>query len=273
MIEKENKLNISKQCKLLGISRSTYYYKPQDENAFNMMLVDEIFERYMKQPYLGSRGMTYRLKRAGFQVNRKRVKRLMQKMGLKAVFTKKNTSKKHREHKIYPYLLKGLNINRPNQVWCADITYIPMRRGFIYLVAIMDWYSRKILSWRVSNTLDVHFCKEALIEAITKYGRPEIFNTDQGSQFTSQEFTSILIEHEVKISMDGQGRAIDNIMIERFWRTLKYEEVYLKAYDTVKDAVFSIGKYIWDYNNNRPHSTFQGKTPEEVYTQQVFVVI
>jgi len=273
MIEKEHKLSILKQCNLLGISRSTYYYKPEDEDAFNMMLVGEIFERYLKQPYLGSRGMTYRLQRAGFRINRKRIKRLMQKMGLKAVFTKKNTSKKHREHKIYPYLLKDLNINRPNQVWCTDITYIPMKRGFIYLVAIMDWYSRKILSWRVSNTLDVHFCKEALLEAISQYGRPEIFNSDQGSQFTSQEFTSILIEQEIQISMDGQGRAIDNIMIERFWKTLKYEEVYLKAYDTVKDAVFCIGKYIWDYNFNRPHSTFKGKTPGEIYLKEKFVVI
>jgi len=238
-----------------------------------MILIEEIFNRWLKQPYLGTRGMTSRLQRAGFRVNRKRISRLMKKLGLKAIFSPKFKNQKNKPHKIYPYLLEGLKINRSNQVWCCDITYIPMKRGFIYLVAVMDWATRKILSWRISNTLDVEFCKEALLEAISKYGIPEIFNTDQGVQFTSKEFTDILNAHGVAISMDGKGRALDNIMIERFWRSLKYEEVYLNSYDTLKEAVFSIGKYIWDYNNDRPHSSFKNKTPNEVYEEKNFVLI
>ena len=238
-----------------------------------MILIEQIFNRWVKQPYLGTRGMTDRLKRAGFKVNRKRISRLMRKLGLKAIFTPKFKNQKNQPHKIYPYLLDGMEINRANQVWCSDITYIPMRKGFIYLVAVMDWASRKILSWRISNTLDVEFCKDALLEAISRYGVPEIFNTDQGVQFTSKEFTDILKAHDIQISMDGKGRAYDNIMIERFWRTLKYEEVYLNSYDTVKEAIFSIGKYIWDYNNDRPHSTFKSKTPNEVYEENNFVLI
>jgi putative transposase len=237
-----------------------------------MILIDEIFKRYLKQPYLGSRGMTSRLIKAGFRVNRKRIKRLMQKLGLKAVFSSKPKNNKNQPHKIYPYLLEGLKITKPNHVWCADITYIPMDKGFIYLAAVMDWSSRKILSWRISNTLDAEFCKEALLEAISRFGVPEIFNSDQGVQFTSNEFTDILKAHGIQISMDGKGRALDNIMIERFWRTLKYEEVYLNSYDTVKDAIFSIGKYIWDYNNCRPHSSFKNRTPNEVYEND-FVLI
>jgi putative transposase len=197
----------------------------------------------------------------------------MKKFGLKAVFTPKFKNQKNQPHKIYPYLLEGLLINRANQVWSSDITYIPMKRGFIYLVAVMDWSSRKILSWRISNTLDAEFCKEALLEAISKYGIPEIFNTDQGVQFTSKKFTDILKAHGIAISMDGKGRALDNIIIERFWRSLKYEEVYLNSYDSVKEAVFSIGEYIWDYNNDRPHSSFQNKTPNEVYEEKNFVLI
>lgn len=272
VIKKRKRLSIAQQCKLLGVSRSAYYYKPKDENEFNMILIEEIFNRYLKQPFLGSRGMTSRLQRAGFKVNRKRIKRLMAKLGLKAVFSCKPKYQKHKPHKKYPYLLKDLDILKPNQVWCTDITYIPMKRGFIYLVAVMDWYSRRILSWRISNTLDVDFCKEALIEAISKHGVPDIFNTDQGVQFTSKEFTDVLKAHDIAISMDGKGRALDNIMIERFWRSLKYEEVYLNSYDTLKDAVFSIGNYIWDYNNERPHSSFKNQTPKEVY-QNDFVLI
>ena len=238
-----------------------------------MILIEEIFQLYLKQPFLGSRGMTSRLQRASFKVNRKRISRLMKKLGLKAVFTPKFKNQKNKPHKIYPYLLKDRVIDRANQVCSTDITYIPMKRGFIYLVAVMDWSSRKILSWRISNTLDVEFCKEALLEAISKYGIPEIFNTDQGVQFTSKEFTDILNAYSVEISMDGKGRALDNIMIERFWRSLKYEEVYLNSYDTVKEAVFNIGNYIWDYNNDRPHSSFKNKTPNEVYDDKKFVLV
>lgn len=188
-------------------------------------------------------------------------------MGISSVYRKKkNTTIPNKQHFKYPYRLKGLKIERPNQVWCTDITYIPMRKGFIYLVGIMDWYSRKILSWRISNTLDTGFCIEALEEALSRYPKPEIFNSDQGSQFTSKEFTDLLLSKDILISMDGKGRAIDNIFIERFWKSLKYEEIYLKAYETVSDAVLNIGEYIWDYNNDRPHTALEDKTPEEIYS-------
>lgn len=222
----------------------------------------------MKRPSLGYRAMTKRLKRLGYAVGKKRIRRLMQLMGISSIYRrKKKTTIPNKQHFKYPYLLRGLKINRPNQVWCTDITYIPMKKGFIYLVGIMDWYSRKILSWRISNTLDTSFCVEALEEALSKHEKPEIFNSDQGCQFTSKEFTEILLKNDIRISMDGRGRAIDNVFIERFWKSLKYEEVYLKAYETVKEAVFSIGEYIWDYNNDRPHTSLGDKTPEEVYSE------
>ena len=222
----------------------------------------------MKRPYLGYRAMTKRIKRLGYDVGKKRIRRLMGLMGISSVCRKKKTTTiANKQHQKYPYLLRGLKINRPNQVWCVDITYIPMKKGFIYLVGIMDWYSRKILSWRVSNTMDTSFCIEALEEALTKHGKPEIFNSDQGSQFTSKEFTEILLKNDILISMDGKGRCIDNVFIERFWKSLKYEEVYLNSYETVKEAVFSIGEYIWDYNNDRPHTALGDKTPEESYSQ------
>lgn len=230
-----------------------------------MKIIDKF---YMKKPYLGYRAMTKRLNRIGYDINEKRVRRLMRLMGISSVYRKKKkTTTPNKDHKKYPYRLKGLHISRPNQVWCTDITYIPMKKGFIYLVAIMDWYSRKILSWRISNTLDTGFCIEALEEALIRFGKPEIFNSDQGCQFTSKEFTDLLLEKNILISMDGKGRAIDNVFIERFWKSLKYEEVYLNAYETIKEAILNIGEYIWDYNNDRPHTALGDKTPEEIYSE------
>lgn len=266
MVDKNyENLSITQQCKLLEVSRSTFYYITIPESESELDLMAKIDELHLNRPYLGSRGIRRFLKRQGIIVNRKRIQRLMRKMGISSVYRKIRTSKPNPNHKIYPYLLKGLQINKPNQVWVTDITYIPMKRGFVYLVAIMDLYSRHILSWKVSNTLDTSFCIEALEEALSQYGSPEIFNSDQGSQFTSLVFTETLKENGIKISMDGKGRVIDNIFIERFWKSLKYEEVYAKAYDTVKDAIFSIGEYIWDYNNQRPHSSLEDKTPAEAY--------
>ena len=270
MIDKDYKdLSIAGQCSLLEVSRSTFYYNPKPESENELDLMAKIDELHLNRPYLGSRGIKRFLKRREILVNRKRVQRLMKKMGISCIYRKLNTSKPHPHHKIYPYLLKGLQIKRPNQVWVSDITYIPMKRGFVYLVAIMDLYSRQILSWKVSNTLDTSFCIEALEEALSKYGIPEIFNTDQGSQFTSLAFSEKLTENGIKISMDGKGRCIDNIFIERFWKSMKYEEVYLKAYDSVKEALFSIGEYIWDYNNERPHSSLDDKTPSETYSENI----
>lgn len=266
MVDKNyENLSIAQQCKLLQVSRSAFYYNPVPESESELDLMAKIDELHLNRPYLGSRGMRRFLKRQGIIVNRKRIQRLMRKMGISSVYRKIKTSKPNPNHKVYPYLLKGLQIDRPNQVWVTDITYIPMKRGFVYLVAIMDLYSRHILSWKVSNTLDTSFCIDALEEAVSKYGIPEIFNSDQGSQFTSLVFTETLKENGIKISMDGKGRCIDNIFIERFWKSLKYEEVYTKAYDTVKEAVFSIGEYIWDYNNQRPHSSLEDRTPAETY--------
>lgn len=261
-------MSIAAQCALLSVNRSTFYYTPVPESYFNLELMKIIDRFYMKRPSLGYKAMTKRLKRLKYGVGKKRIRRLMQLMGISSVYRrKKKTTIPNKQHFKYPYLLRGLKINRPNQVWCVDITYIPMRKGFIYLVGIMDWYSRKILSWRISNTMDTSFCIEALEEALSKHGKPRIFNSDQGCQFTSKEFTEILLKNDIQISMDGKGRAIDNVFIERFWKSLKYEEVYTKAYETVKEAVFNIGEYIWDYNNDRPHTSLGDKTPEEVYSE------
>ena len=258
-------LSIVCQCSLLSISRSSFYYEALGENPFNLLLMRLIDEQFLQTPYYGSRQMARHLRRCGFCVGRKRIRRLMRHMGLVPIYQKPNTSKPHPEHKIYPYLLRGLNISRPNQVWCADITYIPMRRGFLYLVAIMDWHSRKVLSWRLSNTLDADFCGAALEEALTRYGVPEIFNTDQGCQFTSFKFTQILKDSGVKISMDGKGCWMDNVMIERLWRSMKYECVYLNAFETGSEAREGIGDWINLYNEKRPHSQLDDKTPHEAY--------
>ena len=230
-----------------------------------MRLIDE---QFMEAPYYGARQMARYLRREGYCVSRKRIGRLMRNMGLSAIYQKPNTSKPHPEHKIYPYLLRGMTINKPNQVWCTDITYIPMRRGFLYLVAIMDWASRKVLSWRLSNTLDADFCVEALEEAIERYGTPEIFNTDQGSQFTSYAFTTVLKDAGIRISMDGKGRWMDNVMIERLWRSLKYECIYLNAFETGSEARQGISRWIKQYNEQRPHSKLDDKTPDEAYWQK-----
>jgi putative transposase len=234
-----------------------------------MKLIDR---QYLETPFYGARKLVAWLKGKGQIVNRKRVRRLMQLMGLKAIYRKPRTSKPGPRHKIYPYLLRGLTITRPNQVWAADITYIPMQKGFMYLVVILDWYSRHILAWRLSNTMESDFCLEALREALQK-GKPEIFNTDQGSQFTSQEFITLLESQGIRVSMDGSGRYIDNLFIERFWRTLKYEEVYLKAYQDAREARTEIGRYIQFYNTERPHQALGYQTPAEVYYSEPIAVV
>lgn len=251
MINPANRnLSIVSQCRLLKVSRSGWYYKPKEESPFNLSLMKVIDEQFLATPYYGSRQMTRQLRRSGCQVSRKRVRRLMRIMGLQALYQAPKTSLSHSEHKVYPYLLKDLKINRPNQAWCSDITYIPIKRGFLYLVAIMDWYSRKVLSWRISNTLDTEFCVQALKEAIGSYGIPNIFNTDQGSQFTSFQFTNILKDHGIKISMDGKGRWMDNVFIERLWRSLKYECVYLNSFENGWQAKRIIGNWMNHYNRD-----------------------
>ena len=262
---KHEQLGIVRQCRLLSISRSTFYYEPKGESLFNQKLMRLIDEHYLKRPSNGSRQMARRLRRQGYNVNRKRVRRLMRLMGITAVYPKPRTSTGHPEHRIYPYLLRGLTINRANQVWCSDITYIPMQRGFMYLVAVMDWHSRKVLSWRLSNTMDTDFCVAALEDALAKYGPPEIFNTDQGSQFTSLEFTQTLKAAGVRISMDGKGRWMDNVFIERLWRTVKYECVYLQEFETGSQARETLGEWFRDYNEDRSHSSLDDRTPNEAY--------
>jgi len=262
-------LSITRQCKLLSLSRSSFYFNPAGEKEENLALMRLIDEQFLQTPWYGSRQMARHLRREGWCVGRKRVRRLMRKMGLRPIYQAPRTSEPHPEHRIYPYLLRDLTIDRPNQVWCADITYIPMRRGFLYLVAIMDWYSRKVLAWRLSNTMDSDFCVAALEEAFVKYGKPDIFNTDQGSQFTSFAFTDVLKDAGVRISMDGKGRWMDNVMIERLWRSLKYECVYLHAFETGSEVRDGIGTWIAYYNKRRPHSSLgQSRTPHEAYAMQ-----
>ena len=250
---------------MLGISRSGLYYQPKGISEEGLTLMKLIDRQYLATPFYGARKIAACLKSQGYSVNRKRIRRLMRVMGLKAVYRRPRTSKPGPGHKIYPYLLGGLKITRPNQVWAADITYIPMARGFLYLVAIIDWYSRYVLSWRLSNTLDVGFCVEALEEALKK-GKPEIFNTDQGSQFTGEAFTGLLQQHGVRISMDGKGSYRDNLFIERLWRSVQYEEVYLKAYQDGRDARAGIGNYFRFYNTERPHQALGYRTPAEIFS-------
>jgi putative transposase len=269
MIDKESELSISRQCQLLKLPRSSYYYAPGAVSDETLSLMKTIDQLHLERPYMGSRQMRDRLRDQGFEVNRKRVQRLMRLMGIIAIYPKPKTSLSNKAHSVYPYLLKGICIERPNQVWVTDITYIQMSRGFCYLIAIMDLFSRKILSWRLSNSLDTRFCIEALNEALTLYPKPEIFNTDQGAQFTSTEFTSILKQHHIQISMDGKGRWIDNVFIERFWRSLKYEEVYLRAYQSIPEAKHFISSYIYDYNHYRRHSSLDYQTPDSVYNQSM----
>lgn len=261
-------LSISRQCRLLKISRSSTYYKAKRIEQEDLDLMRIIDEQYLKTPAYGSRSMRSHLQRLGYKINRKRVQRLMRLMGLEAIYPKPKTSKPHPEHRIYPYLLRGLVIDRPNQVWAADITYIPMARGFMYLVAIMDWHSRKVLSWRVSNTLESDFCVEALNDAIRNYGCPDIFNTDQGSQFTSDAFTGVLKEHEIKISMDGRGRFQDNIFIERLWWTVKYHYLYLRAFENGSDLRKGLRQWLVYYNSERFHQSLGDLTPDEIYFKE-----
>ena len=258
-------LSLVRQCELVSIARSSYYYTGKGESPLNLELMRVIDEQFLETPWYGSRQMARHLRRHGYEVGRKRIRRLMRKMGLAAIYQAPRTSEPHPEHRIYPYLLRGMTIDRPDQAWCADLTYIPMRRGFLYLVAIMDWSTRTVLSWRLSNTMDAGFCVEALEEALALYGTPEIFNTDQGSQFTSMEFTGVLKKTGVRISMDGRGRWMDNVFIERLWRSLKYECVYLREFETGTQARKEIGTWITYYNEERPHSALGDRTPAEAY--------
>jgi putative transposase len=257
--------SMRRQCELLGVNRSSLYYEPVEPDAEELELMRRMDELHLQHPFFGSRMMTQTLKAKGLMVNRKRIQRLMRLMDLESLAPKPNTSTPAPEHPKYPYLLRHLDVSRVNQVWAADITYIPMARGFAYLVAIIDWLSRRVLAWRLSNTLETTFCIDALQEALCSYERPDIFNTDQGSQFTSKDFTDILLDQGVKISMDGKGRCLDNIFVERLWRSLKYEEVYLHAYATMKEARDGIARYFVFFNDDRPHQALGYQTPASFY--------
>ena len=259
-------LSLSRQCRLLSISRSSFYYAARGESPENLVLMRRIDEMFLRYPFFGSRQMVRQLRRDGVRAGRHRVRRLMRLMGLAAIYQAPKTSAPHPAHRIYPYLLRNVAVDRPDHVWCADITYIPVRRGFLYLVAIMDWATRHVLAWRLSNTMDARFCIEALNEALAEHGKPEIFNTDQGGQFTSLDFTGVLKDANVAISMDGRGRCMDNIFIERLWRSLKYEAVYLHEMTDGFAAERVIGEWIAFYNTKRPHSALDGSTPAEAYS-------
>jgi len=265
MIDKKHKLSLTRQSEILELSRSSLYYEavPISERDLELMrLIDEI---HLKHPFMGSRSIRDQLEVRGYQVGREHISTLMKKMGINALYKKPNLSKPHPEHKVYPYLLRGIEITRANRVWASDITYIPMARGFCYLTVVMDWASRKVLAWRLSNTLDTQFCTDALEEAIRKYGTPDIFNTDQGSQFTSDAFIGILESHGIDISMDGKGRWMDNVFVERLWRSVKYEDVYLKAYSSIAEARQGLGEYFDFYNRQRRHQNLDRRTPNDVY--------
>lgn len=257
-------ISVKRQCELLGLPRSTYYYQAGEESEENLQLMRLIDEQYLRRPFFGSRKMTLWLGQQGYEVNRKRVQRLMRLMGIEAIYRKPRTTIRNVENKVYPYLLRNVEITHPDQVWSTDITYIPLRRGFMYLVAIMDWFSRHIVSWRLSNSLDTSFCLDALEESLSPT-KPEIFNSDQGVQFTSMAFTSVLESHDIAISMDGRGRALDNVFIERLWRTIKYEDIYLKDYEDVDELYEGLTSYLAFYDRERPHQALDYRTPNEVY--------
>lgn len=265
MIDRSHALPLTRQAEELGISRGSLYYQPQPVSGADLAVMRRMDELHLEFPFAGSRMLRDLLVAEGFTVGRLHVATLMKRMGIEALYRKPNTSKPAPGHRIYPYLLRKLPITRPNQVWAMDITYIPMARGFVYLAAVIDWFSRRVLAWRLSITLEAAFCIEAVEEAIARYGCPEIFNTDQGSQFTSHDFTSVLHKNEIAISMDGKGAWRDNVFVERLWRTLKYEEVYLRAYDSVAEARSSIGQYLTFYNGRRPHSSLDRRTPDQAY--------
>ena len=265
MIDKKHDLPITRQAKALKLSRGSVYYLPRRVPAADLAIMRRMDELHLEFPFAGSRMLRDLLNAEGFETGRRHVATLMKRMAIEAIYRKPNTSKPTPGHKIYPYLLRKLQIDRPNQVWATDITYIPMARGFVYLTAVVDWFSRRVLSWRVSITMEAEFCIEALEEALAKHGRPDIFNTDQGSQFTSAEFTGVLIKNGIAISMDGKGSWRDNVFVERLWRSVKYEEVYLRAYDTVSEARASISRYLGFYNSRRPHSSLDRQTPDQAY--------
>ncbi len=265
MIDPEHDLAIQKQAEALAISRSTVYYQPRPVSAEDLWLMRKIDELHLNYPFAGSRMLRDLLGQQGLTVGRRHVRTLMRKMAIEAIYRRPNTSKPAPGHRIYPYLLRGLTIARPNQVWAMDITYIPMARGFVYLAAVVDWFSRRVLAWKLSITMDVSFCLEALEEAMAKNEKPKIFNTDQGSQFTSEAFTARLKNENIQISMDGRGRWRDNVFVERVWKSIKYEEVYLHAYASVSEARTSIGRYLEFYNSVRPHSSLKAQTPDQVY--------
>jgi len=265
MIDRKHKLSLTQQAALLGISRGSVYYEPVPISAADLALMRRIDELHLEFPFAGSRMLHGLLAADGSKIGRRHVTTLIRRMGIEAIYRRRNTSKPAPGHRIYPYLLRGLMIDRPNHVWAIDITYIPMARGFVYLSAVMDWFARRILAWRLSNTMEASFCIDAVEEALAKYGCPQIFNTDQGSQFTSAEFTGLLISNGIEISMDGKGAWRDNVFVERFWRTIKYEEVYLHAYDSVAEARQSIGRYLEFYNGRRPHSALDQRTPDQAY--------
>jgi putative transposase len=265
MIDRDHELPVSKQCAALGISRGSIYYEPVAVSASDLVLMRRLDEMHLEHPHAGSRMLRDLLAAEGSKIGRRHVRTLMQWMGIEAVYRRPRTSIPAPGHKIFPYLLRGLTIDRANQVWASDITYIPMARGFVYLAGVMDWFARRILTWQLSITLCEDFCVDAVDEALRLYGRPEIFNTDQGSQFTSDAFTEVLIENDIAISMDGKGSWRDNVFLERFWRSLKYEEVYLKAYESVAEARSSIGCYMEFYNGRRPHSALDRRTPDQAY--------
>jgi putative transposase len=269
MIDRGHELALIRQAKLLKLSRSSVYYRPRPVSPADLAIMRRIDELHLDYPFAGSRMLRDLLRGEGIAIGRQRVARMMKRMGIAALYRRPNTSKPAPGHKIYPYLLRGLAVDRPNQVWAMDITYIPMARGFVYLTAVVDWFSRRVLAWRVSITMEVEFCLEAVEEAVAKHGRPEIFNTDQGSQFTSVDFTSLLLDNAIAISMDGRGAWRDNVFVERLWRSVKYEEVYLRAYDSVGEARTSIGRYLDFYNRKRPHSSLDARTPDRAYFERL----
>ncbi|MCW2276192.1 putative transposase [Rhodoblastus acidophilus] len=265
MTDRHHNLPIARQAKVLNISRGSVYYQPRPTSPEDLALMRRIDELHLEFPFAGSRMLRDFLDREGLKAGRRHVATLMKRMGIEAIYRRPNTSKPTPGHKIYPYLLRGVKVDRPDEVWAMDITYIPMARGFVYLAAVVDWFSRRVLSHRVSITMETDFCVEALEEALAKHGKPGMFNTDQGSQFTSEAFTGVLIANEIKISMDGKGAWRDNVFVERIWKSVKYEEVYLHAYDSVGVARASIGRYLDFYNRRRPHSSLDRRTPEEAY--------
>jgi len=264
MVDEDDKLSIAHQCQILNVGRTAYYYRPEISGT-NLTLMRQIDELFTEDPSRGTRRICAALRRLGVNIGREKVRRLMDRMGLSAIYCKVNLSKFSPGHKKYPYLLRGVKITRVNQVWSTDITYIRLRNGFVYLTAVIDWYSRYVLAWRLSTTLDTGFCREALEEAIEKYGKPEIFNTDQGSQFTSEEFTGVLQKHGITISMDGRGRALDNVFVERLWRTVKYEHIFLNDYNSVLECQRGLNTFFDRYNNRREHQALDYKFPVEVY--------